>query len=61
MRDSMGNSAGRQHTLNSALEHGWNVLEEYGKAEAASRRQKRIERKHKDKEDWHERRKSRVY
>ncbi len=38
------------------LEHGWSVLEAYGKQEAASRRRDRLARKHKEKDLWHERR-----
>lgn len=38
------------------LAQGWAVLDEYGKQEAAARRRDRLNRKHKEKDLWHERR-----
>ena len=55
MRNGMGSVPRRVSAVNE-LEHGWSVLEAYGKQEAASRRRGRIERKHKEKDLWHERR-----
>ena len=55
MRNGMGSVPRRVSAVNE-LEHGWSVLEAYGKQEAASRRRDRLARKHKEKDLWHERR-----